>query len=48
MITNFNAPIISDYSPISARGGKRTRRRNKSRRNKTRRSRARRTRRNYH
>lgn len=57
MMTNFNSSVIpqGDYSPISAKGGRRTRR-NKSRRNKgrgskarrTRRTRTRRTRRRYH
>jgi hypothetical protein len=48
MLTNFNAPVIQpgNYSPISAKGGRRTRRRRMSK--KHRKTRARRTRRNYH
>jgi hypothetical protein len=50
MMTNFNSPVIQrgHYSPISAKGGRRTRR-NKNRRTRSRRTRTRRTRsRRYH
>jgi len=51
MMTNFNSPIISEYSPISAKGGRRTRR-NKSKIHRSKRhkkTRSRRTRsRRYH
>jgi len=49
MMTNFNSPVIQrgHFSPITAKGGRRTRR-NKSRRNKGRGTKARRTRRRYH
>ena len=37
MLADFNQPIISNYSPISARGGSKVRRRKLSRKLKTRR-----------
>lgn len=52
MMTNFNSPVIQPglYSPISAKGGRRTRR-NKSKIHRSKRhkkTRSRRTRRRYH
>ena len=48
MLTNFNKPIISYYSPISAKGG-RSRRRRKNKRTRNKRSgKYSRTKRNYH
>jgi len=51
MLTNFNKPIISYYSPISAKGGRSRRRKTNKKNKKTRNKRSgkySRTKRNYH